>query len=260
MESVVDLSQGMTFFLMLMRVSGVIFLLPLFGDINVPSLIKIFLSIVLTFFFFNVFKVSPIGVDQVQTLELVAFVFKEFVIGMIIGYLFRMMFFVVVGASEAISQTSGFAASRLFNPQTQMQETVLTEIFFLLTVLVFFAVNGETLVLRVLHRLFSDIPLGHLNINENLIRAIVGTGSLVVQLAVRLAGPMLFCLVLINVGMGIAGRVIPSLNIIALSFTFTLGATLWLLWIFLPSYIGVIDNLFVVAEQMIFEIIGGMCG
>lgn len=260
MATVVDFATIFPFFLILLRVAGLVALVPLFGDVLVPPSVKILFSCALALFFFNVFKLPPINPDTISLLEIVMLIVKEFLLGVIIGMMFRLAFFCVTGASEAIAQASGFSASRIFNPHFDTHETVMSTLFFLVAVLVFFSTGGEVLFLRVIHRLFTDIPLGQMHVDEKLIRGVLATGTTVLQLSLRMAGPMLFCLALINIGMGVAGRVVPTLNVMALSFTVTLGATLWLVWLFLPAYVSTIDSIFSSSEHLLEEMIAGMRG
>jgi len=260
MVSIIDFDQAFSFFLLLVRVGGIIVMFPLFGEMNVPSPVKILLSISISFFFYKVLSPAPVAFESLHILEIILIVLKEFVLAMIIGFVFRMAFFVVISGSEALAQTSGFAASRLFNPQLNQATSVISDLFFFLVILVFFAVDGEVLMLRVIALTFKGIPLGHITLSQSTLEALIGSGSAIFQLAIRLIGPILFCLFIINTGMGIAGRVVPTLNVWAMSFTVTLGATLWLLWLFLPYYVNAIESIFSQTEFMIFDLIGDLGG
>jgi len=255
-----NVEQAFVFFLLLLRITGIIIFIPLFGDVNVPPTIKLLLSISITYFFFRIFQIQEVSFSTLNALEIFLFIIKEFALGVIIGYLFRLTFFIVSASAEAVSQTSGFAASRMFNPQMNQTSSVIGDLFFFMAVFMFFAVKGEVLLLRVIHHVCTFIPLGHLEINEGALKALIGTGSLILQIAARLAGPFLFCILLVNMGMGIAGRLVPTLNVMALSFTITLAASLWLIWLFLPFYVNAIDGIFNNSEHLLFQILGGMGG
>lgn len=256
----INYDQGFSFLLLLVRVSGIIFMLPLYGDVRVPPLVKILFSLIISWFFYNKAQIHPVDVSSLALGEMVLFIMKELILAVTIGFLFRMVFFVVIASAEAISQTSGFSGSRLFNPHFDTSETVIAELFSLLVVLLFFSVRGETLVLRVLDTLFHFVPLGHAQFNDDLVRAIIGSGTQVLQMGLRLAGPLLFSLMFINLGMGVAGRIVPALNVMALSFTITLAACLWLIWLFLPAYVNVLESVFSSTEQWLLDAVGRMSG
>lgn len=260
MVALVDLNQFFPFILLLIRVTSVFFLIPLFGEARVPASIKIMLGISLSFFYANVYKFEPVNFESMRLVEVVFFVGQEIILGLSFGYVVRIAFNAMAVASESISQSSGLSAAAMFNPAFGGQQTFIGHLFYIMTVFIFFSSGCDVVLLSALGDTMRELPFGSIALSLGLIKSLLTTGSMILDMALRLAGPMLFCLFIINLGMGVSGRIIPSLNVISLSFLITVGAALWLTWMFLPYYVHALEGTLSLLGSWLEQLIRGLHG
>jgi flagellar biosynthetic protein FliR len=101
----------------------------------------------------------------------------------------------------------------------------------LFAVLLFLAVNGHHQLLQALALSFRHLPLGGVGgtLGTDVFGAVASLGSLIFEVALRLAAPITAVMLLSNVAVGMLGRAIPQLNLIALHLPAHVGITLLIL-------------------------------
>src|SRR5579875_1311428 len=104
-----------TFVLVLIRVSVILFMLPVFSAPQVPRLVRLGLGL---FVAFAVMQTVP----TIRALDL-----AEFVVGFVFGFVSYLVFMGIQLAGEILDLQIGFAVSNIINPVTQQQITVIGE-------------------------------------------------------------------------------------------------------------------------------------
>ncbi|MDY7017597.1 MAG: flagellar biosynthetic protein FliR [Nitrospirota bacterium] len=230
------------FLLILLRVGGIVFTMPLFGDRLVPAQVKIGLALFLTLLLLGVVPVDP-AVFPVQPLALVAFAFKELLLGIMAGFVFRVLFGTLAAAGQLIGFQMGFGIANVTYPGFEFQGSVVSAFFNMLGILLFFAVDAHYLFLRMLQRSFELIPVSqgvHLGAGvQTLCIELIRTFF---RLTIEIALPTTFMLLAVSMTLGIIARLTPQLNIFVLSFPLTIQVGLLMLLLGLPPMALVIAD------------------
>jgi flagellar biosynthesis protein FliR len=211
-----SLDQLQGFFWILMRVSIIVFFLPIFGGTGVPTLWKIGLSMILAIVLMP--AVPHLTKYPETTFEIIIGLASEVIMGLIIAMTVRMLFSSVQMAGSFMSFQMGFSMATVMDPQSGSQNAVLTELMYLMTMLIFFAVDGHHMFLRALASSFKTIPLGGVTFDSSIAGILVRLSSDMFLLGVKLAAPIIIALFLSNLCLGIIARTVPQVNILMVGF------------------------------------------
>ena len=211
-----SLQQMQGFFWVLVRVSIILFLLPLFGAKGIPIMWKAGLSMALAIILTPVVP-SPEGFPE-TTSEVIVGLISEVIMGLILGLGVKMLFSVVQIAGQFMAFQMGFAMARAVDPMTGIQSTALSQFLYLFTILIFFSVDGHHLFIRSLATSFYVVPPNTLRFDPSLAGVLIKISSQMFLLALKIAAPIMIALFLSNLCLGIVARTVPQVNILMVGF------------------------------------------
>jgi flagellar biosynthetic protein FliR len=216
--------------LVIFRISGLMLYGPVFGSRVVLPRVKILLSFVLGL------AVYPlVGAEAASTLRLDLWLLApilamELMIGLIIGYVASLPMVAVQVGGLVMGQQMGLGFARFYNPTIEDDADVIGQLLFFTTLAGFLLIGGlESLMLAVLHS-FEHIPLPAMATftpDLGLVALVTGLLSAAIELALRVAAPLLALIFLQTVAMGFIAKTVPQMNI--LSFGFPLRVLMGLL-------------------------------
>jgi flagellar biosynthetic protein FliR len=213
----------LSFFMVFVRMSVLMALVPLFGDKVIPAPVKILLSLTFSVVLFPILRAN--GVVQVQDAvqygstvgRLVLTVFSEVLVGLSIGFASQLVFHAIHAAGELMSTYMGFGMASMYDPHTESQTLIISQVLGALGMLVFLAVDGHHVILRALVESYRMIQIGHFAAAEVFQKNLITMTGQVMGYAVQLSAPMSACMLLVNVVYGVLGKALPQLNILTLS-------------------------------------------
>lgn len=216
-------SELLSFFMVLMRISTLMVLIPVFSDKVIPAPVKVLLSITFSVIIFPVLRAS--GYVQVQdaqvwaesTGKLLLVLAGEILVGICVGFASQLVFHAIQIAGDFMSQLMGFSMASMYDPHMETQTVVLGQMFGALAMLTFLALDGHHVLFRAMVESFHLIPQGHLSMGVELKDAMIKMVGNTVMFGVQLSAPMSACMLLVNIVYGILGRALPQLNILTLS-------------------------------------------
>jgi flagellar biosynthesis protein FliR len=108
--------------------------------------------------------------------------------------------------------------ARVVNPDFGSGSSVVGEMLFFLALAAFVIMDGHLLLVDTLVHSFHTVPLGGYVPDGELLFVITGMLSTMVNLAVKVAAPLLCMIFLETIAMGFIARTVPQLNILSLGF------------------------------------------
>jgi flagellar biosynthesis protein FliR len=243
-----DLQLGLPtlygFLLVLARVSAVFALVPLPGLQAAPRPARIVLSVVITIALFPLWpRIDPARVDAPRIL---LWLLPEIAVGVTIGLGVAFILEVFMTAGQILSLNAGFSFAQTIDPTTQAQSGVLLVFAQLAGGMVFLALGLDREVIRTLADSLEAHPAGAW-ITRPGAEAVLRLGGDMLALAVRLALPAIALLVLVDIALGLMGRLNAQLQLMTLAFPIKMTAALVLMgWItvllprLLAAYGGVV--------------------
>ena len=105
-------------------------------------------------------------------------------------------------AGEKIAATSGLAFAAQIDPTSGAQSPVISQIFQLFLLILFFSVNGHLIVFELFYKSYDTVPIGSFyNFKDVIEKAITSTNS-IYENAVIIVLPIVSILFFMNLGIG----------------------------------------------------------
>ncbi len=149
---------------------------------------------------------------------LVTEVLRSLVLGAMLGFTVNLMFAAVKMAGSIVGMQIGFSIVNAFDPLSNSQISVLSRIYHLLTVLIFF-VSGAYLIL--IQAMFQSCvvvpPFAGLDAPAGAWFLVREFGT-VFSIGLQIAAPVVLILLLVSSAMGVIVKTVPQLNILAVGF------------------------------------------
>ncbi len=238
-----------TFVLVLTRISGLFMVAPFFGATSIPRRVRALLaaSVALLITILHL----PRSIPPIHNLvDLTVLMAKEAALGMILALALLICFLGIQLAGQLLSHLGGLSVGVLFDPTTNTSQPILSQLLYWVALSVFLTTGGHRQVMEALLDLFVAYPPGYVVLPENAVEGIVEIVGLSIETAWRAAAPVAVSLLLSMVILGLIGRTLPQLNVLAvglganamltLAGLFVMGGTI--VWVFQQQQVEMIDT------------------
>lgn len=218
----IPVGQFQIFLIVLSRVTGFVGAIPVFFSGQTPPQVKVGLAVSSTLVLF------PLMSEQITlpTLTIVPFlllILSEFLLGVLLGLVARMIFTAVEFGATVIGYQMGFAAANVFDPQNERQISLISQFQNVFAIMIFFAINGHHVFFRTAVTSYQILPPGQFNYSGNAIPYLFELASHMFQIGAQFSAPVLVVLLLSGLILGILARIFPQLNVFMLSFPLNIG-------------------------------------
>lgn len=149
--------------------------------------------------------------------SVVAAVAFQVLCGVTLGFIVLLGFSAIQAAGELIDLFSMFAMASMIDPFSNTNSSVFGRIQYLIGTTLLFTSGGHLVMVRGLLTTFEVVPLGPPDFDALAPLLIDDIGRLLLA-AVEISGPVLACLFLADLALGLVSRAVPSLNVFQLSF------------------------------------------
>jgi flagellar biosynthetic protein FliR len=186
---------------------------PLFGSAKLPRRVKMLMALVL-----SLGIASGIKMPQVMpqtTWEVAIGIGGEICFGLAMGTILSFVFIATQWAGEMIGNQMGLNMSEVLDPQFGGAGSLIGDMYFMLTLVIFLAVGGHRAMLIGVRQSFNSLPLLSVGLNQSLFNLLVGLFSASASLAVQLAGPMLVTMLIVDLSLGCISKTMPQLNVMS---------------------------------------------
>jgi len=238
----IPLSVIPTFLLIFARTLAFFMTVPLFSYRTIPTLFKIGFSFFLSIVIFTSMEPSVFALDHHYILLLL----KEVTVGLAIGLIAYIILSAVQIAGGFIDFQMGFAIANVVDPQTGAQSPIIGQFFYTFALLFLLSVNGHYLLIDGMYNSYQFIALdGFLSFDGTFGSFIVDMFNQMFIIAFQMAIPIVGCLFLVDVALGLIARTVPQVNV------FVVGLPLKILVSFLAIFVFL--SLYMMLAKFIFE-------
>jgi flagellar biosynthesis protein FliR len=237
-----------------LRVGGFVLTAPVASEAAIPGRVKIILSVALAFLMSPLVQV-PATLSIFSAAGLLAAV-QEVLIGVAIGMVVQLTFEALMFAGQTISLTMGLGFATLVDPQRGANTTVLGQMFLILGLLTYLAINGHLMLLGALAESFQTLPIGAAHVDRNFLLSVALWGARVFESGLLIALPAMIALVIVNLALGVVTRAAPQLNLFGIGFTITLLCGFFVLMVGLDGIMSGIMSLINSALAAAGELVG----
>ena len=227
------------FSLALVRATAWIFISPPFNTRIVPTSIKVGLSAALALAAAPHLKSTAV---ELGTAPFIGALVTQAVVGVALGMITMLLVNAIQAAGSLIDIFAGYSMAAVYDPLADHSAAVFGRFYQLVATTLLFATNGHLILVNGFFRSFDAIPVNGLAAND---MASVFTDNLGVFMiaSLEVAGPILACLFLSEMTLGLLARAAPSLNVFALAFPLRIVVALLLVGVALPLITPALSNL-----------------
>lgn len=247
----------LVFFLVLVRMTGLFIIAPVFAHASVPAQFKAWFAFAVTLVVYPMVSQTSISAPGEVT-EFALVIVRELLVGFVVGYVALLLFAAAQYAGELIDTQIGFGMANLVDPSFGAQVTVVGQFHFLAATMVYLAVNGHHFLVGALVRSYDVVPMGRAGLSPDLFDAVVLRFGELFKIALRMALPAAMCLLITEMGLGIAARAVPQMNVLMVGFSLKICVGLAVLVLAMPGFVGYVRVALGRLQEAIVLIIGAM--
>lgn len=207
-------SQLVGFLLVLARLTPLFVFAPLFSSRMIPLRVRGIIAVALAV------GLSPLALAGEQTptdaLSIAALIGKELLVGLAFAFAVGILFAALSVAGTLLDTLVGFSFGAAVDPITGNMGTVLAQVYTLMGVMIFIAINGDALLIRGFAETFALVPILEMPALEQLLEGAIGAFVGIFAAAVKICAPVLLALILTDIAFGLVTKVVPTLNVFAL--------------------------------------------
>ena len=206
--------------LVVFRIGGLMIYAPVFGSSVIPVRIRIFLAVIIGVATYPLLSAQHFANVDLQTnlWMIVPMVGVELLIGLIIGFLASVPLLAMETGGLIMGQQMGLGFARFYNPAIDDEADILGQILFFMALAMFIMIGGLEWMVSAVLQSFEYIRLGAFRPDTNLLEVAGGLVLSSLELAMRVAVPLLALIFLETVALGFLAKTVPQLNVLSLGF------------------------------------------
>lgn len=208
----IDLAYFLGIFLIFLRISSYFVATKIFFPSGTPIMFKTGFSMILSYGIIS-------GVDHTTVLAIdsnymIAFyIISEVLTGLILGYITNLVFQAAKLAGSWIDIHAGFSMVTVLDPATQTSTTLMGNLFYFVSLVFFFMINGQELIVKSIYESISIVPLGHTIVYQETVMGAAETIVNFFALGVKIALPIVLIIVMTDICLGLITRTVPTIPI-----------------------------------------------
>ena len=207
-----------------MRISAFLLMLPFFSVANFPPTMRVALGALAAMLMAPL--LPPFPVTNTDLITLIGVMVKEVSVGLLLGFVARLIFFTVDLAGTIISSEMGLSMASVFDPLNNQSSQVPSTILFYLATMVMLTLNLHHWMLLGLERTYMVLPVGTAHLNVALFETVVSRTADIFTLGLQMAAPVMAVSFVVTLVFALLGRAVPQMNVFSESMGFRIAAGL----------------------------------
>jgi len=255
----IDILPAFSIFLLIfVRIASFFLTVPIFSYRTVPAMFKIGLAFFLALTMFFVVDSEPIPIDGTYYM----LILKEAIVGISLGFIGYMLLSALQIAGGFIDFQMGFAIANVMDPQTGAQSPIVGQYLYMFAFLFLLSVNGHHLLLDGIFYSYQFIPIDQVFVSihsESTVQLMIKLFSTMFVIAFQLSVPIVACLFLVDLALGIVARTVPQLNVFVVGLPLKIIVSFLVLFVVVGAMIlsvGKVFDLILQSMRTFMEIIG----
>lgn len=223
------------------RIMGVFMADPLFASRSIPRRFKAGFALILTIMLAPL--LPPLPQVPLVSADGLLILLQQLLIGICIGFSMRVVITGVEMAGFIMASQMGLGFAMFFDPQHSAQVPALSRVLTVFTTLMFLAMDGHQVLLRILLDSFQTLPIGSMMPVVSF-RLLAEWGGNLFTWGLWLAMPVVGSLLVTNLAIGVMTRAAPQFNVFSFGFPLTLMVGFITVYLMLPLLQGPIAELY----------------
>lgn len=201
-----------TFLILFARVGAVLMLLPAFSEDAVPMQIRLVMALAFSLSLYGLLSPQITPMARSET-ALPYVVIAEMMVGLCIGAIIRILFSAATMAGAIISMQIGLASALVADPSMGGHSPLLSRFITLSALLICMALGVHHYWIGSIVSSYGLFPVGGLPPTEDFAMLAVRVLGHAMNLSVSLAAPLILYGAIFNLGLGLAARMAPAIQV-----------------------------------------------
>jgi flagellar biosynthetic protein FliR len=199
-----------------LRVGTFLMVLPFFSVVNFPVMMRIALSALTALLLAPI--LPPFALNQLDFIHVVGVMIQEITIGLLLGFISRMVFYAVDFAGNVIARDMGLNMASVLDPASSQSEPAMASILFFLASIVMLTLDLHHWVLVGFERTYSVLPIGGAHLSSALFETVVAQTGNIFVVGLQIAAPIIAVSFVIMLVFTVLGRAVPQMSVFSESF------------------------------------------
>lgn len=248
------LNNFIVFILILLRILALFFSAPILSDKAIPTTVKIMVSVFMAYMILISLQIST-PVKELDFIGLTVMALKEMIVGFAIGFFMQLIFWGVTYGASLMGFDLGLSMATVFNPNLELASDVISQLFYLFSILIFLLINGHIFLFSALYESYKIIPIDGLKISELTSEQLIKNSANVFVVAVKIASPIMVTFFLINIAEGIMSRIIPQMQVFFVLYPLRIGVGFLIISVSMLFFFYIIKEMLKLHETNLIKFI-----
>ena len=248
-------AQFETTLLVLVRVTAMLALVPIFSQTQIPQLLRFAIGFVIAFIIVHTVPPMPplhgLG-------DLAVAIAAQVFVGVVFGFVSFLIFTGIQFAGEIIDIQMGFAVVNIINPLTSQSVTVIGEFQLALATLLYLAADAHHALIAGIAQSFELVPLPFAATPELVAGDVVRFFTQALFVVFQIAAPVAIALFLVNVMLGLMARVAPQMNVFVVGLPIQIIVGMVMIVVSLPLFGAVFPALLDQSQHQLDTVLRAM--
>ena len=227
------------FIFILIRISSIFMISPIFGRRNLPNIFKIGFSCMVTLLLINTVTLQN-AVNLSSMYEFTIIAMKELLVGLILGYISFLIFSAIYLAGQLIDTQIGFGMVNVLDPMTNIQIPITAQFYYTLAMVVFLTMNGHHMLIDALVKSYNLVPIGTAAFSSEMVLQITNLMSYMFIIGLKISAPIIATVLITDIALGILSRTMPQMNIFVVGMPLKIFIGLVVIMITIPTFLMVL--------------------
>ena len=236
--------------MVLLRISAFFMGIPIFFPKSTPAMVKVGFCVVFTFIILPGVNYGNVNLITSNS-TLIIFSVSEVVTGLILGYITKFCFFSAQMAGQLMDFQIGFSMISMFDPISNENVTLLGNLLYWISMVMFFVVDGHHMLIRAIIDSFNSVEIGKFILTQGTAMMMVSIFIQFFTLALKIAIPIILIIIITDLSIGLVSRTVPQLNVMILGMPIKILIGLSCFSLVLPAVINLIVNSFYTIPDII---------
>jgi flagellar biosynthesis protein FliR len=203
-------------FLVFARAGALVAVVPAFSAQVIPVSLRIGLAALMAFLVSPFINTLPAA--DLSFWSLIRLLFIEISVGLLLGFVCRLLFFAVDLAGAIAGTEIGLSLSTAFNPLTSSALPLPGLILFWLAMMLLFSLNLHHWILAAFQHTYALAPIGGARVSEALTLDMIRRTSEIFRIALQMTAPVMAVSFVVTLIFSILSRAVPQMNVFTESF------------------------------------------
>jgi len=236
--------------MVLLRVASFFIGIPVFFPKSAPATVKIGFCLIFTFLIMPGVNYENVNLITTNS-SLIIFSISEVITGLLLGYITKFCFFSAQMAGQLMDFQIGFSMMSMFDPVSNENVTLLGNLLYRVSLVMFFVVDGHHMLIRAIIDSFNEVEIGKFILTQQTAMMMVKIFIEFFTLGLKIAIPIILIIIITDLSIGLVSRTVPQLNVMILGMPIKILIGLSCFALVLPAALNLIVNSFYTIPDII---------